>query len=322
MPVIETPRLSLREITAEDDGFVFRLMNEPAYHEFIGDRGIRTPADARAYILQKLVPSYARLGYGLYLVELRERRVPVGICGLVKRDALEHPDIGFAFLREHWSRGLALEAAGAALARGLGPLGLGTILGITMPANQASIRLLEKLGLRYQRMVRVPPNECDSMLFSTEAGKGGRGDAPLAQALVGTWELLSREDRTPGGEPRLEPSLGRDPVALLYFDAAGHFAAQFMKRDRGAAPEPEAGGPAANNSRARGGYDAYFGTYLVDEASGVVTTTLLAALSPENVGQVFARTMGVVGDRLTIRLETSTAQGEKVVRTLLWKRVG
>ncbi len=149
-------------------------------------------------------------------------------------------------------------------------------------------------------------------------------DITLSAALIGTWELLSREDRTPAGEPRLEPSLGSDPIALLFFDRAGHFAAQFMKRNRTAAAAAEVagatGGP--NNSRARGGYDAYFGTYTVDEAAGTVATLLTGALSQENVGQVFVRHMSVAGDELTIRLETASAEGERVVRTLRWKRIG
>jgi len=145
---------------------------------------------------------------------------------------------------------------------------------------------------------------------------------PLAAALVGTWELVSREDRTAGGELRDEPSLGRDPVALLYFDGTGHFAAQFMKRDRGGAAASDAPATAPNNSRARGGYDAYFGAYTVDEASGVVTTRLMGALSPENVGQAYARAVRVEGDVLTLRLETATAAGERVQRTLRWRRVG
>jgi hypothetical protein len=147
---------------------------------------------------------------------------------------------------------------------------------------------------------------------------------PLAKALPGTWELLSREDRTPAGEPRTEPSLGSDPVALLFFDRQGHFAAQFMKRDRGTTPGAEASGATGvpNNSRARGGYDAYFGTYVVDEPAGTVATRLVGALSQENVGAVFVRHMSVAGDMLTIRLETASAGGERIVRTLRWKRVG
>jgi hypothetical protein len=148
------------------------------------------------------------------------------------------------------------------------------------------------------------------------------GEAPLASRLVGTWELLAREDRSASGELRAEPSLGSDPVALLYFDGQGHFAAQFMKRRRGEGPEVDGAGTAPNNSRARGGYDAYFGTYSADDTLGTVTTRLAGALSPENVGQVYTRSVSVAGDELTIRLETVTAGGEPVVRTLRWRRVG
>jgi hypothetical protein len=145
----------------------------------------------------------------------------------------------------------------------------------------------------------------------------------LSARLIGTWELLTREDRTAAGELRVDPALGANPIALLFFDSHGHFAAQFMKRDRGSvAPEVTSVNTAPNNSRARGGYDAYFGTYQVDETHGTVTTTLTGALSPENVGQTFTRTMSVVGDDLTIRLETASASGEPIGRTLRWKRVG
>lgn len=144
---------------------------------------------------------------------------------------------------------------------------------------------------------------------------------PLSVTLIGTWELLSREDRTSARERRIDPSLGADPVALLYYDRAGHFAAQFMKRDRsGTAPVAAGGG--ANNPRSVGGYDAYFGDYTVDDASGLVTQTLRGAIAPESVGMVVTRGMVVDGDRLTIRLDTTSAEGVPVVRTLVWRRVG
>jgi hypothetical protein len=151
----------------------------------------------------------------------------------------------------------------------------------------------------------------------------GSNPRPLSAELVGTWELLAREDRTLAGEPRTDPALGADPIALLFYDHAGNFAAQFMKRDRTATPEPEAegAGTGPNNSRARGGYDAYFGTYSVDDARGTVTQRLTGALSPENVDLVLTRAMTVVGDELFIRLETSTTAGEPIVRTLRWRRV-
>jgi hypothetical protein len=149
----------------------------------------------------------------------------------------------------------------------------------------------------------------------------------LSRELVGTWELVSRIDRTATGERRVEPLLGEDPVALLYYDRSGHFAAQFMRRNRAVSSVPDAdtadsGSVATNNSRARGGYDAYFGTYTVDDTRGTVTQRLLGALSPENVGQVLTRAMTVDGTALTITLETAAAGGEPVIRCLTFKRVG
>jgi hypothetical protein len=144
---------------------------------------------------------------------------------------------------------------------------------------------------------------------------------PLSQALVGTWRLLSREDRTATGQRRIDPGLGADPEALLFYDRGGNFAAQFMKRvrtaEQGGVPAPA--GP--NNSRAVGGYDAYFGSYVVDDAAGTVTQRLVGALSPENVGLVLTRSMRVDGDELVIQLETASADGTPVVRTLRWRRV-
>jgi hypothetical protein len=145
---------------------------------------------------------------------------------------------------------------------------------------------------------------------------------PLSESLIGTWELLTREDHTSSGERRIDPHLGEDPVALLIYDRDGHFAAQFMKRDRDAAPPTESRVAGPNNSRARGGYDAYFGTYSTDDASSTVTQCLVGALAPENVGLVLTRVMAVVGDELTIRLDTETDDGEAVTRTLKWKRAG
>jgi len=143
----------------------------------------------------------------------------------------------------------------------------------------------------------------------------------LSATLPGTWQLQSRIDVTASGERRPEPSLGEDPVALLIYDRSGHFAAQFMRRDRSVVIPDNPGG-AKNNSRAQGGYDAYFGTYTVDDEKATVTQTLLAALSPENVGHVLTRAMVVQGDTLVIRLETTTGDGAAVTRTLTWLRVG
>jgi len=143
----------------------------------------------------------------------------------------------------------------------------------------------------------------------------------LARDLPGTWRLLSRVDRDAAGEPVDEPTLGSDPVALLFFDDAGNFAAQFMKRDRSlAVPAPVFVGQ--NNTTAIGGYDAYFGTYAADETSGEVETRLLGALSPGQVGATMRRNMKVEDGKLVIRLTTTTADGTPVHRTLTWERAG
>lgn len=144
---------------------------------------------------------------------------------------------------------------------------------------------------------------------------------PLSAALPGTWQLLSRTDVTASGERRTEPSLGEDPVALLIYDRGGNFAAQFMRRDR-SVDVPDGPSAARNNSRAQGGYDAYFGTYTIDDEKGTVTQRLTGALSRENVGLVLTRVMEVEGDTLVIRLDTNAADGTPVTRTLTWRRVG
>lgn len=144
--------------------------------------------------------------------------------------------------------------------------------------------------------------------------------AGLASELIGTWKLVSREDRNSAGELRVDPSLGRDPVALLVYDAEGNFAAQFMKRDRTDSEPLTIRAGSSNNSAAVGGYDAYFGTYTVDEAGGSVTQRLLGALSPGDVGKVVTREMRIDGDRLVIQLGTTSADGERVTRTLVWVR--
>jgi hypothetical protein len=131
-------------------------------------------------------------------------------------------------------------------------------------------------------------------------------------SLVGTWELLSREDMTSDGQRRVEPNLGSDPVAYLMYDATGHFAVQFMRRVRNT-------DRSTNNSGTSNGYDAYFGRYSV--ADGTVTQELIGALSPGDVGKVVTRQFRINGDELVITLETTSSDGKPVIRTLLWKRL-
>jgi RimJ/RimL family protein N-acetyltransferase len=171
LSVLETERLSLRLMSADDAVFILQLLNEPSWLHFIGDRGVRTLADARDYILNSIVEMYDRLGFGFYVVELRDDKTPIGLCGLVKREFLEDVDIGYALLPTYWGKGYALEAAQAVMAYGAGKLGLKRILAIASADNQRSMRLLEKLGLRLEREMISPINNENIMLFGVDVGE-------------------------------------------------------------------------------------------------------------------------------------------------------
>ncbi len=170
MIVLETTRLRLRHLGASDAPFMLRLLNDPAFIRNIGDRGVRTEGDALRYTLEGPVASYERHGYGLYLVELRPQGEPIGICGLVKRDYLDDPDIGFAFLPQYGRQGYGLESAGAVKAHAFGTLGSGRLLAITSLDNEPSIRLLGKLGLRFERLISPPGRDEVLRLFTTDGG--------------------------------------------------------------------------------------------------------------------------------------------------------
>lgn len=147
---------------------MLRLLNEPSFIQNIGDKGVRTADDARAYILNGPVASYEKFGFGLWLVETKESREPVGICGLIKREALADVDLGYALLPEHWSRGYAFEAASAVMAYARERLGLRRLAAITDADNLASIRLLEKAGFRYEGLVRLSDDAPELKLFASE----------------------------------------------------------------------------------------------------------------------------------------------------------
>ena len=150
---------------AEDAEFIFELVNEAAFIRNIGDKGVRTLDDARNYILTGPVTSYAKFGFGLYLVALRETGEAIGICGLLKRDSLEDVDIGFAFLERFRRKGFAYEAAAAVMGYGRNALGLKRIVAITSADNEGSMRVLEKIGLRFEKMIRMPGSDEDTRLF-------------------------------------------------------------------------------------------------------------------------------------------------------------
>jgi RimJ/RimL family protein N-acetyltransferase len=168
MKVLETERLILRRVTAADGEFILELVNDPAWLRFIGDKGVRTLDAARDYIEKSLVAMYERLGFGLYLTELKGGGVPVGVCGLIKRDSLEDVDIGFAFLPEFRGQGYAYESASAVMAYGKGTFGLKRIVAITSPDNYDSARLLEKLGFSFERMFKLPGDGEEVSLFASD----------------------------------------------------------------------------------------------------------------------------------------------------------
>jgi ribosomal-protein-alanine N-acetyltransferase len=165
MTVLKTERLVLRHILPGDAGFMLALLNEPSFVRNIGDRGVRTAEDARAYIMNGPVASYERHGFGLYLVVLRDSGELAGICGLVKRDALDDVDIGFAFLPAHWAKGYAIESATAVRDYARDTVRLKRLIAVVQPENRPSIRVLEKLGLRPERMVRLDVEGPDLVLY-------------------------------------------------------------------------------------------------------------------------------------------------------------
>ena len=170
MIILETERLSLRNLSVDDAGFVLELLNEPSFLQYIGDREVRNLEDAQQYILNRLVTSYERNGFGLYLVELRESRIPIGISGLVKRDTLPDADIGFAFLPAYWSKGYAVESAAAVMDYARKVLGLTRIVAITSLDNEASAKLLGKIGLRFDRLIKLSEDAEEVKLFTPERG--------------------------------------------------------------------------------------------------------------------------------------------------------
>lgn len=145
--VLATSRLELVEFTVDDAAFIVRLVNDPDWIRYIGQRDVHTEGDARGYLERGPIAMYARHGYGLWRVARRVDGLPVGMCGLIKRDSLQDVDVGFAFLPEYRGLGYAAEAAAATLALASERYGLRRVVAIASPDNGRSLRLLEKLGM-------------------------------------------------------------------------------------------------------------------------------------------------------------------------------
>ncbi len=164
--IVETERLIVEEAVISDATFFYKLLNSPNWIEFIGDRGIRTIEQAAEYIESSLIGSYQKNGYGLFKMCLKESSIPIGICGFLKRDYLEHPDLGFAILPEYEGKGYTSEACEALLHYGKDILKLESILAITSHENTKSQRLLKKSGLSEIGTVKPTGSEEELLLFS------------------------------------------------------------------------------------------------------------------------------------------------------------
>ena len=176
--IAETSRLILRHFDAVDAEFIFALVNDPDWIRFIGDRNVFTLDDARAYIATRLVAAYARQGFGFWLVEIKEVRRSIGMCGLNLRDGLDDVDIGFAFLPQYRGQGYALEAAHGTLVYARDVLRLQRIVAITAVDNDRSTWLLEKLGLRFESLIRLPNDNEHVKLFGSTLSPGGQNAHP------------------------------------------------------------------------------------------------------------------------------------------------
>ena len=170
--LIQTARLRLRPFTLDDAEFIVALVNDPDWRRHIGDKGVRTVDDARRYLIEGPLASHARHGFGLLAVEEKEGGGPVGMCGVLKRDALPDPDVGFAFLPSFRRRGYAREALLGVIADAGARLGLTRLLAITSSDNAASIALLESVGFAFEREAPLAPGGPPVRIFALELVPG------------------------------------------------------------------------------------------------------------------------------------------------------
>jgi RimJ/RimL family protein N-acetyltransferase len=164
--LFETERLKLRELTLDDTSFITELVNSPGWLKYIGERNVKTLAQAKAYLENGPIKSYRENGFGLWLVEKKENKISIGLCGILRRDQLELPDIGFAFLPAFTGMGFASEAAEATMVFARERLLLQKICAIVMPENNSSIRLLEKVGMKFSKPFRFPDGKEELALYT------------------------------------------------------------------------------------------------------------------------------------------------------------
>lgn len=166
MTLIETKRLKLRPFNQEDAAFMVELLNDPAFIKNIADRNVRTLEDAKNYLLAGPIKSYEQNGFGLWMVEEKDSGLPAGMCGLIKREALDDVDVGFAFLPAFCGKGYATESSLAVIEYGKTKLGFKRLIAIVNPDNQGSISVLEKSGFKFEKMTQLPPDTKSLKLYS------------------------------------------------------------------------------------------------------------------------------------------------------------
>lgn len=170
MTVIETERLSLRQLSLEDAPFILTLVNQPSFLRYIGDKQVRNIEDAQQYLLNGPIASYKQNGFGLYLVQLKDGGASIGMCGLIKRAELPNVDIGFAFLPDFWGQGFGFEAATAVLKYGQETLQLDRIVAITSLDNEPSIKLLRRMGFILEEIINLGKDREQVKLFGKNLG--------------------------------------------------------------------------------------------------------------------------------------------------------
>jgi ribosomal-protein-alanine N-acetyltransferase len=172
MSTLKTERLALRPFNLGDAAFVIELVNSPGWIQFIGDRNIHSIADAEHYISNNHLENYKEKGFGYWVIFCKENlKIPIGICGLMKRDGLEHMDIGYALLPKFEGLGYATEAAQSVLTFGFNTLKATRILAISDVENIGSAKVLQKIGMALERKIKVTTDEPELYLFSVEAPK-------------------------------------------------------------------------------------------------------------------------------------------------------
>ena len=168
MTITETERLVISQLELSDAAFIIELVNDPDWIRYIGDRGVKTTDDACTYLNNGPIKSYGLNGFGLFLVKLKEEDIAIGMCGLIKRPGLDDIDIGYAFLPKARGKGYAYESAVAVLEYGKDVLGLKRIVAITTPDNKDSIHLLEKLGMKFEKMIKITDDADETTLFAID----------------------------------------------------------------------------------------------------------------------------------------------------------